>query len=63
MKTPRLSAQTRLSKKIATTLGDLIAAAFDASEGFGSQRTERAAILLAQASRARRCSRQLQFVR
>jgi hypothetical protein len=63
MKTPRRSSQTSLSKKIRTTLGDLIAAAYDASEGFGWQRTERAAILVAQTSRARRCSRQLLFVR
>ena len=63
MKTPRPSAQTSLSKKIRTPLGDLIAAAYDASEGFGWQRAERAAVLVARASRARRCSRQLLFVR
>jgi hypothetical protein len=63
MKTPRHAAPTGLSKKIVMTLGDLIAAAYEASEGFGRQRAERAAMLLAECSLARRCSRHLQFVR
>ncbi len=62
MKTSRHAAANRLSKKI-VMLGDLIAAAYEASEGFGRQRAERAAMLLAESSLARRCSRHLQFVR
>jgi hypothetical protein len=53
----------RGSKRILTTLGDLISAAYDASEGFGSQRLERAADLLTRSPLARRMSRQLYFVR
>jgi hypothetical protein len=63
MKTPTRAVPPRLSKKIVTTLGDLIAAAYEASEGFGRERAERAARLLAESAWARRCSRQLQFVR
>jgi hypothetical protein len=56
-------AASRLPKRIVTTLGDLISAAYDASEGFGMQRLERAADLLTRSPLARRMSRQLQFVR
>jgi hypothetical protein len=61
--TRRHPAPTRLSKKIVMTLGDLIAAAYEVSEGLGRQRAERAAMLLAGSSLSRRCSRQLRFVR
>ena len=63
MKTRRHATPNRLSRTTATTLGDLIAAAYDACEGTGRQRAERAAQLLAGPSLARRCSRQLRFVR
>ena len=63
MKTPRRAAPPRLSKKIVITLGDLIAAAYEVSEGFGRVRAEGAARLLAESWLARRCSRPLQFVR
>jgi hypothetical protein len=63
MKTPRHAAPTSLPKKIVMTLGDLIAAAYEASDGFGRQRAERAAALLTLSPLARRCSRQLLFVR
>ena len=63
MKTPRTAASTKLPKKIVTTLGDLIAAAYDVSAGFGRQRMERAAVLLTESSLARSYSRQLRFVR
>ena len=53
----------RLPKRVVTTLGDLISAAYDASEGFGVQRLERAADLLTRSPLSRRMSRQLQFVR
>ena len=63
MKTPRRGASPRLSGKIVITLGDLIAAAYEASEGFGRERAERAAKLLADSGLALLSSRQLQFVR
>lgn len=61
MKTPP-AAPPRLSKKIVITLGDLIAAAHEASEGVGRERAEHAASLLSWSWLARRCSRQFQFV-
>ncbi len=63
MKSPRRATVIRLPRKIVTTLGDLIAAAYDAAGGFGQQREERAAVLLTQSPLARRLNRQLRFVR
>ncbi len=51
------------SSRIVTTLGDLITAAYEATDGLGTQRLERAAALLSASPLARRMSRQLQFVR
>jgi hypothetical protein len=62
MKTRRHATPIR-SKTTTITLGELIAAAYDVSEGAGPQRAERAARLLADSSLARRCSRRLRFVR
>jgi hypothetical protein len=62
MKTRRHATATRLPKKIVTTLGELIAAAYGVTAGSGLQRAERAAVLL-ETSVARRCSRQLRFTR
>jgi hypothetical protein len=59
----RPHAVIRLPKKIVTTLGDLISAAYEATDGFGYQREERAAVLLTSSPLARRLSRHLQFVR
>jgi len=53
----------RLPGRLVTTLGDLICAAYEAAEGFGRQRTERAAVILSAPPLARRLSRQLRFVR
>jgi hypothetical protein len=53
----------RHPKRIVTTLGDLISAVYDASEGLGAQRLERAADLLTRSPLARCMSRQLHFVR
>jgi hypothetical protein len=63
MKKSRTNAVAKLPKKIVTTLGDLISAAYEAAEGFGPQREERAAVLLSASPLARRMSRQLRFVR
>jgi hypothetical protein len=62
-KTRRRDAVTRLPKKIVTTLGDLISAAYDAADGFGTQRLERAAVILERSPLARRMNRRLSFVR
>ncbi|HET9595685.1 MAG TPA: hypothetical protein VFP65_08895 [Anaeromyxobacteraceae bacterium] len=62
MKTRRHASRTPASKTTSTTVGDLIAAAYDLSQGSGRQRSERAALLLKRASLARRCSRALRFV-
>jgi hypothetical protein len=62
MTSRRHAAPSRSSKTTVTTLGDLIAAAYDASEGAGRERAERAARLLA-SSLARRCNRSIRFVR
>ncbi len=53
----------RMPKKIVTTLGDLISAAYEAADGFGKQKVERAAEILTDTAVARRLSRQLLFVR
>ncbi len=60
-KTPRTHASK--SSRIVTTLGELITAAYEATDGLGTQRLERAAALLSESPLARRMSRQLQFVR
>ncbi len=61
MKTP--SKRRTLPKKIVTTLGDLITAAYDAADGPGvKQRVERAAMILTAPAMSRRMSRQLRFV-
>jgi hypothetical protein len=62
MTTRRQSSTPRL-RTTTTTIGDLIAAAYDASEGTAHQRAERAAQLLTDSPLARRCSRRVLFVR
>jgi hypothetical protein len=62
-KTSRRAAVVRLPRKVVTTLGDLISAAYDAADGFGAQKLERAAVLLSSSPLARRMNRQLRFVR
>ncbi len=63
MKKSRSNAVARLPKRVVTTLGDLISAAYDAADGFGIQRLERAAVILSSLPLARRLSPQLRFVR
>jgi hypothetical protein len=63
MKTTRNAAPGRRSRKIATTLGDLIAAAYGAAGGMGPERQERAVALLTESPLARRFDRRLEFVR
>ena len=61
MKTRRPLA--RMPKRVVTTLGDLIAAAYEAADGLGLQKIERAAEILTASPLARRMSRHVQFVR
>lgn len=63
MKKSRRKTVAGLPKRVVTTLGDLISAAYEAAGGFGNQRLERAAVLLTSSPLARRMSRHLQFVR
>jgi hypothetical protein len=63
MKTSHRKMVAGLPKQVVTTLGDLISAAYEAADGFGNQRLERAAVLLSCSPLARRMSRHLQFVR
>jgi hypothetical protein len=51
----------RFPRRIATTLGDLIAAAYEAA-GPGQARTDRAAKLLTRSPLARAMNRHLEFV-
>ncbi len=63
MKTRSRNAVAKLPKRIVTTIGDLVSAAYDAADGFGTDRLDRAAEILTASPLARRLSRQLQFVR
>jgi hypothetical protein len=63
MKKTRRHAVVRFPKKIVTTLGDLVSAAYDAADGYGRQKLERAADILSAPNLTRRMSRQLQLVR
>jgi hypothetical protein len=61
--TTRRHAVAKMPRRIVTTLGDLISAAYENADGFGLQRIERAARILTASPLARRLSRQLEFVR
>lgn len=58
-----MKSHRRSSSRIATTVGDLLAAAWEATPGLGIARARRAAVLLAVSPLARRASRTIQFVR
>jgi hypothetical protein len=57
--------QTRKSahRRLVTTIGELIAAAYEAVPGMGSQKTEGARTLLTRSPLARHISPHLEFVR
>ena len=63
MKTRRRISVTKLPKRIVTTIGDLVSAAYEAADGFGAERLDHAAEILTRSPLARRLSRHLQFVR
>ncbi len=50
-------------RRLVTTLGELISAAYDAVPGFGTQREERALALLTRSPLARQMSPHVVFVR
>lgn len=51
------------SRRLSTTLGELISAAYDAVPGLGTQRLERALRLLTRSPLARHMSPHVEFVR
>jgi hypothetical protein len=61
-KGPR-SSKRSASRRLVTTLGDLISAAYDAAPGFGAQRIERALTILTRSPLARHMSPHVEFVR
>lgn len=52
-----------LQNRIATTVGDLVAAAWEASPGLGLARAQRVAVLLAVSPLSHHASRPIQFER
>jgi hypothetical protein len=62
MKT-RKSSRRRTPRRLVTTLGELISAAYEAVPGFGPQRIERARELLTRSPLARHLSPHVEFVR
>jgi len=64
MKTrPGHPAKRRVSRRLVTTLGELVSAAYEAVPGLGRQRSERARALLTRSPLARHLSPHLEFVR
>jgi len=63
MKPPVHVATLIPSRTITLTLGDVIASAYEVSDGFGRERARRASLLLAGSSVALGCKRRLEFVR
>ncbi len=59
----RNSARQSAPRRLVTTLGELIAAAYEAVPGMGTQRVERALTLLTQSPLARHISPHVEFVR
>jgi hypothetical protein len=53
----------QLRHRIATTIGDLLAAAWEAAPGLGLARAQRVAVLLATTPLSHRASRRIQFSR
>jgi hypothetical protein len=54
---------TRMRHRIATTVGELLAAAWDVTPGLGAARAQRVAVLLAVSPIAHKASRRIQFER
>ena len=62
-KTGRSLPNRRTPRRLVTTLGDLISAAYEAVPGIGTQRLERALTLLTRSPLARHISPHVEFVR
>ena len=59
----RSSKSSSASRRLVTTLGELISAVYEAAPGIGDQRLERAVALLERSPLARTISPHVQFVR
>ena len=59
----RRNTSKRSNRRLVTTLGDLISAAYEAVPGMGTQRIERALTLLTRSPLARHISPHVEFVR
>ena len=57
------SSKRSAPRRLVTTLGDLISAAYETAPGFGTQRIERALTLLTRSPLARHISPHVEFVR
>ncbi|HEX9052507.1 MAG TPA: hypothetical protein VF841_18415 [Anaeromyxobacter sp.] len=62
-KSGRKTAKHGTPRRLVTTLGDLISAAYEAVPGMGTQRMERALRLLTRSPLARHISPHVEFVR
>jgi len=62
-KAGRRNAKHPVPRRLVTTLGELISAAYDAVPGMGTQRIERALTLLTRSPLARHISPHVEFVR
>jgi hypothetical protein len=63
MKTGRNTSRRGAPRRLVTTLGELVAAAYEAAPGMGAQRIEWALTLLTRSPLARHISPRVQFVR
>lgn len=61
--TGRRNARNNAPRRLVTTLGDLISAAYEVVPGFGDQRLERALLLLTRSELARHIHPHVEFVR
>lgn len=62
-KTGRKPSKRSAPRRLVTTLGELISAAYDAVPGIGTQRIERALTLLTRSPLARQINPHVEFVR
>lgn len=62
-RTGRTSSKGNAPRRLVTTLGELISAAYDAVPGMGTQRAERALTLLTRSPLARHMSPHVEFVK
>ncbi len=63
MRVRRKDAKQATSRRLVTTLGELITAAYDAAPGMGTRRAERAVALLTRTRLIRHMTPHVEFVR